>query len=406
MSPIYYADVENTSAPGAGNRTRPANSWGPFKGGCFERMSQRSPDVPWQALQSQGLARFSHFIETHVFIHDDHWMNEDGDTDELSAHPTLARAPLVVTGRAPFQKSEAAEIIELPGPSPLSELLRSTEALDAVARKIGMDRLDISAFYSDRSELSTLQRLAQRYGYRPRVHPSPSDFLMLSSHVRNLARLRVGIEGYPPSEVATNHYDVDRHLPVVMGEAGVFIKAGDSRTVRAHSAHEVHEFADREGFPILMQCALDSSGTAVVHWFQDAGEVFPLFVSRQVTVNDHHEGNIYSPDFEDEFFERHTRLVSTWMALVPDWTGPIAVDVLLFGDGRLPVAIDLNARFNSSTFPMLYAVRSDPLAEWTYLRAEGNSETGVSTDAGVRHRFGASLAGLDRLDFTLSNRPV
>lgn len=348
--------------------------------------------------REEGLEMFRRYIASHVFIHDDHWVGTEGDFDELSGHPLLLDAPLVVTSRTGGPIAMARETVALKGTSPLADLAASPATMEHVARTIADQRLDISAFYSDRTELSVLTERAADFGYRPRVHPSPQLFHKHSNHVANLDLLR-GFEDFPQSFVAASFDQLRALWDEVDDGEGVYLKRTDSRSTLAMDIDSALKNATTEGLPILLQSARRNRGTAVFQWIQDGARARPLFVTLQIESESHHIGNVYSRAFEDEFFDRFEGTIKRWLSLVPRWSGPIAVDAILPIDGSSPIAVDLNARFNSSTIPIGQGLIRGSSVDWEYRRWDSLPPSVVAEGA---IEFGQSLAETDPVAFSLA----
>lgn len=338
------------------------------------------------------------YISSHAFIHDDHWLGVHDDFDELSGHPLLLEAPLVVASRTGGTMAMARETVLTPGISPLAELAGSIEVMNHVARTIADQHLDISAFYADRAELSTLSNVAARFGYRPRIHPSPELFRKHSSHMFNLNLLK-RFEGFPRSLVASTLAQAREFFEELDDGYGVYVKRTDSRSVRAINVGGVERYATAEGLPILLQSARKNRGTAVFQWIQDGSKARPLFVTFQVESESHHIGNKYTREFENEFFNRFEDTIDSWMSIIPRWTGPIAVDAILPINGSSPIAVDLNARFNSSTIPIGQALLAGHFSDLEYRRWDTPP---TALHPGESMQFGQSLAGSDSVSFSLT----
>ncbi|WP_188674800.1 hypothetical protein [Subtercola lobariae] len=373
----------------------------------------------WRAACDEGLELARDYVSSHAFVHDDLWKHLPDDFDELSAHPTLYHAPVVVTSRqlvaANSLKSTnstgAQQVIRTPGRSPLEVLAASTAKREELARLVVSNRLHLSAFYSDRSELLTLQSAAEELGWKPQIHPDPAQYSAYAHHAENLSILRGLVELFPQSRVCNSATEAFGAF-VELGPE-VFVKGIDSSASRANTAARVEEIATDEGFPIVIQKAIPATSSPTLQWISWKGAVRPLFIADQLLRNSHHVGNVYSQRREEQIAIKYWELLILCMNTLDGWQGVAGMDFLEDSQSRTLIPVDLNARFNSSTFPILHGLESRnegrrdivyrrhvlelPLEQVQYALENNSQSTHVNTKW-----FGGSVDGSDNVTFSLT----
>jgi hypothetical protein len=362
-------------------------------------------DAPtWHQRRQDGLRLLDDYIRSHAFLHDDYWSDVEGDTDELSAHPTLASPPLVVSARSASSSSDLSTLVKIPGASPVLELLKNPRALEKVTSTIVEHHLDISAFYADNSGLEEIASRAAQLGWRPRIHPVPSMYASRVHHASNLELLAGLSKDFPTSVLASDPQAISAAFERL--GPNVFLKSIDSRTVEVTTFREVLGFAEQQGYPIVVQAKIASETSFIFQWIQWKGRSRPLFIAEQILDGSHHAGNLYSAPAENRLAHEYHELFDACLTLMPDWVGPAAIDFVVSSE-KAAIPIDLNARFNSSTFPLMSAMKMRRLSSLLYLRHEKPHST---RDFNLRWPqladrtswFGSSLDNADAVQFSLS----
>ncbi|WP_176921695.1 hypothetical protein [Micromonospora sp. WMMB235] len=311
-------------------------------------------------MRAEGLALADEYVKSHAFLHDDTWLDLEGDRDEVSGHPLLLpEAPLVLTSKAaPVFPDRGGKIspavVRMPpdARSPLAQLSESEEEIDRLAAALAMNRLDISAFYADRVELEEIRKAVERRGGKCAIHPSPEHYRRHEDHRFNLGALAAAADCWPRTRVCWSADQVADAFDD-FGPA-VFCKKRDSRTARVTTRGQLELYSATEGYPLVVQEGVAARSSPVFHWITFNGVRRPLFVLRQILHQAHHAGNVYEPEYEKHIVSRFADVMRRCLELLPlDWVGFAGVDLIETANGADLIPIDLNARFNSSTIPFL-----------------------------------------------------
>lgn len=380
----------------------------------------------WSRSCLEGLELAHDYINAHAFIHDDQWVDVAGDRDELSGHPLLVDAPLVVTSRtvpgpgpadmialnhtgSGSGSRNSTRIITTTGASPLADLVNDNEKLCHFTQEVSARRLDLSVFYADRPELCTIKSAIESNGARCAIHPDPRSYSRYTDHCANVRLLRSISDLWPESYVCEDEKEIHR----AAGKVGfpLYCKHLDSRTEYARRYSDIAAYIQSEGFPILIQKEVEKRKSIVFHWISWKGRTLPLFILGQILKNGHHAGNEYSAEFERFIVRRYSDVLKRSMALLPDWQGFAGMDLILTDDPAGVIPIDLNARFNSSTLPFVSLfprTKGEKLfSKYVYMRHDGATRDSDSRALEYQHltgrtqRFGGSRR--DAISFTLTS---
>jgi hypothetical protein len=211
--------------------------------------------------------------------------------------------------------------------------------------------LDISLFYADRiSDIFSLVESVSTSQFRPQVWPNPNLF----SEINDKMIARTFLEGLglalPPGAVISDYNE----LTAFRRQHGtVFAKPRHHETVRISRDDPRNPELT---FPLLVEAEVpEVISSPVTCWLQLKGEAAYLGSTYQILDGPNYRGNLRDPGLlGTELESRLIEMCSSIAAALPDHQGPAGLDTVVTAEGDI-LAVDLNLRFNSSTY-LLYLI--------------------------------------------------
>lgn len=310
--------------------------------------------------------------QSHVFLHDDCWPHYEGDQDELSQHPLIigseavACSPLLGYGEETLEALDAIGFNCAPkylcpagANSPTEAILANAPLADSLAEGLKGRRLSI--FYPDASRsVELIESLVSRSQVEAHQLPSPHEFQRCSDRTVTDGYLRRIGAGTIEATTSDSLAEISSFRSAVGGE--VVLKCHHHPTVVAASDKDVASYLRS-----VCETGLTSpiraekrhsviSSPVVAILIDDLGNASLLYVAEQLFDKGcNHVGNVFSSEFDTN--GRYDDCLKLAQLIAEDnpsmRSGVVGLDLIRLADGRQFI-IDVNARFNSSTFPALF----------------------------------------------------
>jgi len=319
----------------------------------------REEEVPVQNL-------FDDFIQSCAFIHDDY--SED-EIDHYGTNPFLIGADTCVVdtlrGFGEAYLKYLSDLGALPKtiiepvyrrPSLLGNLLDDDAALGVLGNIMRARELDISSFYSDK-DFERLIACLSNGNYEPRVCPAKEPFLIANDKIKMWILLSQAGIPMPYGIICTSLDELRRFHQHCSRQYRCTLVKKEHRHMRIISNDDdIDRFAESLDFPVIAEVGYEVRCSPVSNCVVWKGAVQHLFIFDQVITDWKHAGNrnpcSASPD-EIWRIEDYTRAI---VELVPGYEGVFGVDYIVTLENEV-LAVDVNGRFNSCTYPFYFLKR-------------------------------------------------
>ncbi len=340
---------------------------------------------------SAGLEELWSYSRNVAFIHDDSLPELLDPEDVVSYHPMLLRPDCVVVPDVDILKGAFGQKMEerlesitglcaASGPTPSSLRNVALNGFDRTEDRIMIQKCrSTSVFQCDRLDL-------RRYSFNhvpPIIELQTRDNKVLQNRVEARESLNRAKIPTPYGRVL----DAPEQLKTFIDSYNYPIAVRtSSRTWKISNRTEYQHFVENHpAFPIWVEKWLASLYSPNAQVLRVKGRVYPLFVSRQLLNGIVHVGNTIG-DLPAHVTEKCIDLTIRFAEYLDDYSGIIGIDFIVTASNDI-LAVDVNARFNSSTIPF-----------W-WLLTSGNPKK--SSIASFRQRRGKCL-NLDNLATTRS----
>jgi len=265
-------------------------------------------------------------------------------------------------------------------------LLRDERALRSLASVVENHRLDIATFHSY-SRLGYDQLLRKVTAeHVPRLHPSVKAFETANDKIR--ARELFSRAGIPVPEgaVCTSPREVrDFHRHCLRSGSGMLVKKLHFESYSVAAEEDPGALPGDLTFPVLAERihAVEASlATSTICW---EGEVEHLFTVEQVLRGWGNYGSSLPVGVSPEVAMKVAQYCVALPLMLPGYTGVLNVDFIVGPDGVM--AVDLNPRFGSSTFPFFFLRRmgirhEEVSARYRYVKATMPSMSAIAMEDG------------------------
>lgn len=333
-----------------------------------------------------ALRLFQQFVDSCAFVHDDtlHELRmPDGDLnyDQFGSNAFFIGADVcAVDTLASFGEPYLDYLaglgclpstIVVPqhhGPSLLDNLLRDRGALAQFRAAAQAKKLDLSSFYSDSNK--PFERLIDELAapdYHPALHPGKEQFRVANDKV--MMRQVMSQAGIPVPEggVCGSRNEVHQ---VFRSNArrgcGTLLKRLHWNGTEITRESDIDMLVDEIGLPVVAEMIYAVKSSPVCHLITWRGHTEILFCVDQIIQNWRHYGNRVPIASDYHAIDRICAYSRTIASLVPDHSGICGIDYIVT-PGDEVLAVDVNPRFNSSTYPFYFlSAVCDAFDEHTY----------------------------------------
>ena len=331
---------------------------------------------PEPYLEAESWNAFRDYVSCHAFVHDDFQpdlIGEDGvhDWDQFGSNALLIGADVcVVDSLVGFGDAYLSYLAELgcvasemivptpTGPSMLENLLDDVSAMGKFSSIVTSRGLDVSPFYADSSKpFGRLLGCLGLSGHQSKLDPNQDLFIYANSkaNARVIFR-RAGVE-VPFGRFCTSQDDLREFSRSMFARgASVVLKRAHWQAQHVSSPGEL-DALDHTQLPVVAEMVYRVKASPVVQLLRWNDRVYPLGIMAQHIVDFRHRGNDLPSGIGEDMERTLWRMAERIAGEIGDYLGVLGIDFIITPDGRV-LAVDLNPRFNSSTYPLAFLARS------------------------------------------------
>ena len=323
--------------------------------------------------QAQGLALLAEYVDSHVFVHDDYDpSHRASDWEGYDTAPFLLGAKQVIgnsttaslfgeayadTFRSLGFSAELALAVPAEDGRSLSERIASSTHLTDVFAQI-TSGYDLSVFENRQEHEGAL---VARLGDDRSTTVSPPDdtFRALNTKVGGREFLEELGVPMPLGVVCDSLADISRFLKLRerVATADILVKVAHRKLYRLSTNDELMALkADgsitRESFPLIAEAYIHHTASPIAQAIAWNKTVAPLHFSDQLLAGLLHVGNQWPARDDGDVMTTYALEVAS---ALPHNYGVVGVDFIMTKDG--PLAVDVNPRFCSSTYPQVAYTR-------------------------------------------------
>jgi predicted ATP-grasp superfamily ATP-dependent carboligase len=322
---------------------------------------------------------FEEFISSCVFIHDDTDSSAGVDWDQHGTNPFLLGPPVCVVDSIEGFGDTYLDYLRNLGALPETIIIPSqdttdlTENLlsDRVARakcKYFLDRgLDISVFYSDESK----KRLNTLFTDRccvSRIHPSPESFSLANDKLTIHSLLEDTVVPVPNSLICSSINDLQYFYSQVRSYyPTILIKKHHWNTITISTEKDINRLGAELDFPVIAEVAYSVKSSPVSHNLIWKGKTHHLFLLLQHIQDLKHAGNGIPTNLPPSVCNQIIEYSQMVMERVSNFSGVFGIDFIITTNNEL-IVVDVNPRFNSSTYPFYFLFKQGVDPENTFAK--------------------------------------
>lgn len=325
---------------------------------------------------TEGVKLLENFVQSCIFIHDDlldELRTGKGEHiwDQYSTHPFFIGAEVCVIdtlkGFGDLYLNYLNDMGCLPKtliipkyqhPSLLENILHDQAALNKLIKVVRKKHLHVSSFYSDKGKkYETLLAYLSDGTYIPYLFPSKHSFEFANDKV--VARELFTAAGIPVPDGTicsslSELYDFYKYCKNL--DNPMLIKKFHWQTQFVCNEKDIESIADDLQFPVIAERVYKVQSSPVSHNIAWKGEIGHLFLINQIIEDWKHFGNSLPTSISNALLSRISRYALDFMSVLPEYIGVLGVDYIITPQEEI-MAIDLNPRFNASTYPFYFLQR-------------------------------------------------
>ena len=330
--------------------------------------------------QLRNTESFEDFILSCVFMHDDTDSSAGVDWDQHGTNPfLLSPSACVVDTLEGFGEpyldylhslGALPETLIIPNhksASLVDNLLTDKRALRKLKHLLVVDRFDLSVFYPDEDKGKLASALLGENS-ESRIHPSRSAFSQANDKLHTRDLLRKTKVPIPEGAVCFSVEDLQYfYRQVCQTYPKVLVKKHHWDTQPLCSHEDIAKSGGSLEFPVIAEVAYPVKCSPVSHNLVWRGEVHHLFVVMQKVESLRHAGNVSPTNLSAPMTGRIAEYSRMVIEQVPEFSGVFGIDFIITTNDLL-IAVDVNPRFNSSTYPFYFLQRMGLNLENTFAK--------------------------------------
>jgi len=316
-----------------------------------------------------ALENLKDFNNNCVFIHDDVESSSGVDWDQHGTNPFLLGVDTCVVddlrgfgeNYVRFLKSIKVYpnniIVAKHGTSPLSSRIIQDEKCFGLVSDVCCRKGGISVFYSDYSKGELSNKISMRCEKAIGLYPSQGAFKRLNDKIYIHKILKNA--GIPTPfgivcDTVDQLYNFFREVKSEYKE--ILIKKHHWDTRRVTSEQDINEIAPNLVYPLIAEVAYPIKFSPVSHNLIWKGHKQHLFLVMQNVIDWLHNGNYIPTGLPDNVTDKIISISLNVLNAISDFEGVIGIDFVVTPANEI-YAVDVNPRFNSSTYPFFYLTR-------------------------------------------------
>lgn len=314
------------------------------------------------------MGNFEDFISSCLFIHDDTDSSAGVDWDQHGTNTFLLGAKSCVVDSLDGFGEDYIEFLKRIDCFPenifipyhktddlISNLLLDENVnskLLSLYRKLGFD---ISVFYSEEAKLKVLSLFKQEK-ISPVIHPINDAFVLGNNKIFMRSIIEKNNIPIPPGSICYSLEDILYfYFHVYRSFPDILIKKHHWDTKVISSENEIRSLTDLE-YPVIAEVKYPHKASPVSHNLVWKEGFEHQFIVLQDIKNFRHAGNIIPTHLSDEKNDEIIEYSQIIASLIPGFLGVFGIDFIITLDDKIMV-VDINPRFNSSTYPFYFMLR-------------------------------------------------
>lgn len=253
-------------------------------------------------------------------------------------------------------------------PSLLENLLTDEAALSNLRYIAQNKKLNISSFYSDKEKNfeALIKTLAKDY-YLPRLIPSKLGFIKCNDKIYAREQFEKSGVPIPDGLVCYSQKELlDFWKYCKKNDYFALVKKYHWQTQFIKQDSDISR-VKVDDFPVIIERGYDVKDSPVSHFLVWENKFALLFVAGQVVENWKHYGNALPHNINAGNYKKISEYSRAIAEQISEYEGILGVDFLITNRDEI-FAIDLNPRFNSSTYPLQFLKRMNVDLNKTYMR--------------------------------------
>lgn len=324
-------------------------------------------------------------IENCIFIHDDTESEFGVDWDRHALNPFLLGVNNCVSGNLRGFGDGYIEYLKSINAYP-KNVLEVSEAASSVTKGLLWDKsiqtklaeicdrdIGISVFYSDTSKLELVEALSKISNKKIHLIPSYQHFKEYNNKLNMRKILSQRGVPLPYGEICEGIKDLKLFFKAVNKKyKEILIKKNHWDTLRVSNIDMLDFLCKNLDFPVIAEVAYSIIASPVSHNYVWNGKSNNLFIVMQKILDFKHAGNYIPTGLPQNVNDKITSISNEIINTMIGFEGVIGIDFIITDDDEI-YPVDVNPRFNSSTYPFYYLSKlgidfSSTFANYSFLK--------------------------------------
>ena len=314
------------------------------------------------------MENFEDFISSCLFIHDDTDSSAGVDWDQHGTNIFLLGAKSCVVDSLDGFGDEYIEFLKRLDCFPenifipyqitgdlICDLLLDVDTNSRLLNLYRKRNFDISVFYSAEAKSKVLS-LFKKEEISPVIHPTNESFMQGNNKLFMRSIIEKNNIPIPPGSICNSLEDILYfYLHVCRSFPSILIKKHHWDTKVISSQNEIRSLIDLE-YPVIAEVKYPHKASPVSHNLIWKEGFEHQFIVLQDIKNFRHAGNIIPTHLSDKVNDKIVEYSQIIASLIPGFFGVFGIDFIITSDDNIMV-VDINPRFNSSTYPFYFMLR-------------------------------------------------
>ena len=239
----------------------------------------------------------------------------------------------------------------------VENLLMDQTALEQLRAVCRREHLNISSFYSDEGkDFEKLIAYLSEDDYLPLLYPSKTAFQCGNDKLfMRTLMVNAGL-AVPSGAICSSLEELHRICKHHREQGSLTLLKKMHWQTQAVAHEEMLKRCAKLEFPLIAEKAYHYVCSPVAHYIALKNQAAYLFSMNQIIENWHHYGNELPHKLSQKVLAQMAECSSAIIRLLPDYEGIIGIDYIVTPEDNV-LAVDVNPRFNSSTYPLCFLLR-------------------------------------------------
>lgn len=327
-----------------------------------------------------NMTDIDNFIDSCIFIHDDTSPgdNDVSDWDINGTKPFILGARHCVAKNIECFGNGYKEYLRDLGCFPkqvfipksnkfslIESLLADEILVEHIKSVMCKNKLDISTYYSRAVEV-TVQKALTTASHTPSLYPSPDIYSFANNKIamwQQLSQLKIPL---PIGDICHSVEAVRKFYLYNAGSNGIIIKQDHWKLEIVKTIEDIDTL--KLVFPVLVEVLEPTISSPITHNLVWNGRYSHLFTVQQSINGDYSHGGNYSPvQLSEDIRQNMIEISSEVLSSLNGLSGICGIDFIINNKNEIRV-VDINPRFNSSTYPYYFLHRMGLESENVYTK--------------------------------------